>query len=418
MRRLPANQREVLVLHYLVELSLDEVATHLRVPGGTAGSRLARGRRALAKTLGLDDSQEDVAVLDGRLKQQLSRAAETARPPEPETIRRWGQTWRWRRAAVAVVVACALTGALVLASRGGMPKPEPAEPAGPIGTAPASFLASVGGRLALVSTITGRVMRYLTDAPAGQGQFFFALSEDRDTVWFSDVEVCGTSGLLRVPYQGGPAAQVDRSANAEGLAVLQDGSKLAYHPLGCRGTSQAIAVLDLRTGKKRTWSYSQRGEVLGSMAWSPEGRYLAYIEYFGTGELRSRAWLLDTTGTGTSLSARRPVPPPDKDCEIRDLAWQPGSSRLAISEACSSTDQLVFLDAPGGRVVSRPLRLQQPIAGLDFDPSGRHPLYTTGAQLRRCRPGQLGAGTAPEQWRSEGALACRCGDLERAQSRF
>jgi RNA polymerase sigma-70 factor, ECF subfamily len=60
MRRLPATQREVLVLHYLVEFSLDEVARHLRIPGGTAKSRLARGRRALAKELGLDDSREDV----------------------------------------------------------------------------------------------------------------------------------------------------------------------------------------------------------------------------------------------------------------------------------------------------------------------------------------------------------------------
>jgi RNA polymerase sigma-70 factor (ECF subfamily) len=60
MRRLPATQREVLVLHYLVELTLDEVARHLRIPGGTAKSRLARGRRALARALGLDDSREDV----------------------------------------------------------------------------------------------------------------------------------------------------------------------------------------------------------------------------------------------------------------------------------------------------------------------------------------------------------------------
>jgi RNA polymerase sigma-70 factor, ECF subfamily len=60
MRRLPATQREVLVLHYLVEFSLDEVARHLRIPGGTAKSRLARGRRALARALGLDDHREDV----------------------------------------------------------------------------------------------------------------------------------------------------------------------------------------------------------------------------------------------------------------------------------------------------------------------------------------------------------------------
>jgi hypothetical protein len=345
------------------------------------------------------------AVLDDRLRQQLARAAEhgaeVARPPEPEAIRRRGRMWRWRRAAVAVAAACATAGGLVVAGTDGLP--EPAGPARPIGTAPASFLAQVDGRVAVVSTASGKVVRYLTQAPTGHGQFFFALSEDRDTVWFSDVDVCGHSGIYRVPYQGGAAIRVDRSANAEALTISQDGSKLVYHPLGCDGgpPSPAFAVLDLRTGKKRMWAYSQRGEVLGPMTWSPDGRHLAYIEFFGSGELRTRAWLLDTTGPGKSLAASRPLPPPDKGCEIRDLAWQPGTGRLAIGEACPTTHQLVFVNAPGGKVLSRPLRVEQPFAGLDFDPSGRHLLYTTGA------PGT--PFSARSIWRWDGTRAVEIG---------
>jgi hypothetical protein len=342
------------------------------------------------------------AVLDDRLKQRLARAAdygaEVARPAEPEAIRRRGWMRRWRRAAGAVAAACALTAGLVVAGTDGLP--EPAGPARPTGTAPASFLAAVGGRVAVVSTASGKVVRYLTQAP-GHGQFFFALSEDRDTVWFSEVDVCGASGIYRVSYQGGAAVRVDRSANAEALTVSQDGSKLAYRPLGCNDTSPAFAVLDLRTGKRRMWAYSQRGEVLGPMTWSPDGRHLAYIEFFGSGELRTRAWLLDTTGPGRSLAASRPMPPPDKGCQIRGLAWQPGSGRLAISEACPTGHQLVFVDAPGGRVVSRPLRVEQPFAGLDFDPSGRHLLYTTGA------PGT--PFSARTTWRWDGIRAVEIG---------
>jgi hypothetical protein len=343
------------------------------------------------------------AVLDDRLPQQLARAAdygaEAARPPEPAAIRRRGRMWRWRRAAVAVAAACALTGGLVVAGTDRLPGP--AGSARPIGTAPTSFLATVGGRVAVVSTASGKVVRYLTHAPAGHGQFFFALSEDRDTVWFSDVDVCGHSGIYRVSYQGGAAVRVDRSANAEALTVSHDGSKLVYHPLGCHGSSPAFAVLDLRTGKTRRWAYSQRGEVLGPMTWSPDGRHLAYIEFFGSGEVRTRAWLLDTTGPGKSLAASRPLPPPDKGCEIHDLAWQPGTGRLAISQACPTTHQLVFVDAPGGKVVSRPLRVEQPIAGLDFDPSGRHLLYTTGA------PGT--PFSARSTWRWDGTRAVEVG---------
>jgi SnoaL-like domain len=61
-------------------------------------------------------------------------------------------------------------------------------------------------------------------------------SQDHHTVWFAVVDVCGTSGLHRVPCRGGPVVKVDGSANAEAVTVSQDGSKLAYHPLGCHGT--------------------------------------------------------------------------------------------------------------------------------------------------------------------------------------
>jgi Tol biopolymer transport system component len=347
------------------------------------------------------------AVLDDRLRQRLARAAdygaEVARPPAPAAIRRRGRMRRWRRAAVAAATACALTGGVVLAGTDGLP--EPAGPAArPIGTAPASFVAVVGGRVAVVSTASGKVVRYLSEAPTGDGQFFFALSEDRDTVWFSDVAVCGHSGIYRVPYRGGAAVRVDRSANAEALTVSHDGSKLVYHPLGCHGggPSPAFAVLDLRTGKTRMWAYSQRGEVLGAMTWSPDGRHLAYIEFFGNGTRRTRAWLLDTTGPGTSLAASRPLPPPDKGCEIRGLAWQPGTGRLAISEACPNSNQLVFVNRPGGKVLSRPLRVDQSFAGgHDFDPSGRHLLYTTGA------PGA--PYSARTTWRWDGTRAVEIG---------
>ena len=50
--RLTPVHREVLVLHYVAELSVDEVAKQLRLPAGTVKSRLSRARRALAEQLG------------------------------------------------------------------------------------------------------------------------------------------------------------------------------------------------------------------------------------------------------------------------------------------------------------------------------------------------------------------------------
>jgi RNA polymerase sigma-70 factor (ECF subfamily) len=52
LRRLAPRHREVLVLHYVAELPLDEVARQLRLPLGTVKSRLSRARNALAEQFG------------------------------------------------------------------------------------------------------------------------------------------------------------------------------------------------------------------------------------------------------------------------------------------------------------------------------------------------------------------------------
>jgi RNA polymerase sigma-70 factor (ECF subfamily) len=57
--RLAPRHREVLVLRYVAELSVDEVAAQLRLPPGTVKSRLSRARRALAEQFG--DEREGVA---------------------------------------------------------------------------------------------------------------------------------------------------------------------------------------------------------------------------------------------------------------------------------------------------------------------------------------------------------------------
>jgi RNA polymerase sigma-70 factor (sigma-E family) len=48
---LPLGQRQVIVLHHLVGLPVEEVARELRLATGTVKSRLARGRAALAGIL-------------------------------------------------------------------------------------------------------------------------------------------------------------------------------------------------------------------------------------------------------------------------------------------------------------------------------------------------------------------------------
>jgi RNA polymerase sigma-70 factor, ECF subfamily len=54
LQALPLAQRKAVVLHYLLDLPVDQVAAELGVPIGTVKSRLARARAALATQLGTE----------------------------------------------------------------------------------------------------------------------------------------------------------------------------------------------------------------------------------------------------------------------------------------------------------------------------------------------------------------------------
>jgi RNA polymerase sigma-70 factor (ECF subfamily) len=60
LRTLPEAQRRALALHYLCDLSVDDVAAETGVSAGTVKSRLSRGRTALASVL--SDSPEHIEI--------------------------------------------------------------------------------------------------------------------------------------------------------------------------------------------------------------------------------------------------------------------------------------------------------------------------------------------------------------------
>jgi RNA polymerase sigma-70 factor (ECF subfamily) len=57
LRGLPAGQRQAVVLHHLVGLPVEEIASQLNLPVGTVKSRLSRGRATLARRLTVPGSE-------------------------------------------------------------------------------------------------------------------------------------------------------------------------------------------------------------------------------------------------------------------------------------------------------------------------------------------------------------------------
>jgi RNA polymerase sigma-70 factor (ECF subfamily) len=52
LRQIPEHLRVVLVLHYLADRSVEQIAVELGIATGTVKSRLSRGRQALSEMLG------------------------------------------------------------------------------------------------------------------------------------------------------------------------------------------------------------------------------------------------------------------------------------------------------------------------------------------------------------------------------
>ena len=57
LQRLPQAQRQVVALHYLLDMPVNEIAASVGVPAGTVKARLSRARTALAQLL--DDHDEE-----------------------------------------------------------------------------------------------------------------------------------------------------------------------------------------------------------------------------------------------------------------------------------------------------------------------------------------------------------------------
>ena len=62
LRQVPVSQREVLVLHYIADLPVDQIARERGLPSGTVKARLAAGRRRLEQHM----SGPGKAVRDAR----------------------------------------------------------------------------------------------------------------------------------------------------------------------------------------------------------------------------------------------------------------------------------------------------------------------------------------------------------------
>jgi hypothetical protein len=261
------------------------------------------------------------------------------------------------------------------------------------GKLPATFVGDLGGRVAVISTTSGRTVRTLYGSkPFGTEYYSVGISPDRVTVYFSvgGGSPCAKPGIFRVPAAGGQPIRVVAGETAGGIKVSADGSRLAYVAAPCPETGQqAVVVRDAAGAQVGRWPATSagRGLSVNGLSLSPDGRRLAIpimrdLQFVGVRVLdvaRDRA-IVD----GRLLKA------PDPGCDLVQAEFQPRSGRLAAFERCVTAVsqgiatprfRLVYLDPDNGRLLGRGFAFDDRwgsdlhVWTMEFDQSGHHLLY-------------------------------------------
>jgi hypothetical protein len=223
---------------------------------------------------------------------------------------------------------------------------------------PATFVAVRDQRVAIVSTSTGNVVRYLTAQQPGGGASAPELSEDGTTVLFTQGGGTCSSYVQSVPVAGGTPATVI-SAQPETVVgpASRRGGVLAYGRVHCNvGAPNAAEVVVMANGTEHTFPIDgdlDTGPVVGP-------RLTAYVTRKNTA---TTLYVADPA-TGTSQSVDAPA-----GCEWTAATW---STRLVAAAACGSDTRLYAVDADRGTNTLLGHAASLPIRTLDYSTGGAH----------------------------------------------
>ena len=277
--------------------------------------------------------------------------------------------------------------------------------------APGQIVALTDRGVVALDAQTGAERGVLALAAPGDLQGL-SVTPDGRQAYFASVDGEGT-GSIRVVDTGGrtPPAFV-----AEGIspAVSPDGRLLAFAGPASPAAvcCNVVAVLDLRTGGRRTWSFdeSDAADWLGhasltKLAWAPDSRQLAFtLSYEG-----DTVAVLDTSSHST-LSQSVEVIVPGGGGDSSHPVWQATTGQIVVVnrafECCFEDDytgpvRTLSVD-PAGGPISQVLPSGLAPGWLDFDISGRHLLWVEDGDLyRRSQGGEAvlrGAGVHAADW--------------------
>ncbi len=235
------------------------------------------------------------------------------------------------------------------------------------GAPPRQAVAVVNGRLALVSTATGRIERYITEALPGGGASDPTLTPDGTTVYFSRGDGTCAAHLASVSLDGGPeqivVASRDNSVNSA-PSLSADGRWLTYRHSLCNLQAGApgrdsVVIRDLTTRQERRIELDPEQGVVPQRALNSDGTRVL-TESLGFFSVRD-------VGSGKSL-----LVVDDANYCFRSPTWVDDTSIALIDTCTPGKAALVRIDPATGKHLSDVPLFSAKSSQILFERHGQH----------------------------------------------
>jgi hypothetical protein len=265
--------------------------------------------------------------------------------------------------------------------------PTPAPP--PASSAPKTFYGLVGAggeRLAVVSSQTGQVLRYLQDKGS---QWIMTFNTDRTIAYQPDLHLstCAKTWTAIDLKNGNAQPAFTDLNNPDEVALSPDQSRIAYTsigpqktiraasgpmPAGCPTARRTLVILDQTSGRQTTipLGHASGGAVFPTF--DNAGNLLAL-------KWQGRIQVLDLAN-GASLSTASSLPQ-TSGCNQGDPAFRAGTDQVMVAADCKNGAELDGYSQENGtwtqtyhRVVATEPHAFQ--ASFNFDPSGTNLIYS------------------------------------------
>ncbi|HEU0129732.1 MAG TPA: hypothetical protein VFQ85_01915 [Mycobacteriales bacterium] len=205
---------------------------------------------------------------------------------------------------------------------------------------PETFVSSRGGRLAVFSTASGKLLRYLTAFEPGGGSTVNEVSADGRTVLYGQgVGTCATE-IRSVPVAGGPATTVVRYPGDAAVGpASRRGDVLAFGRDRCDSGEREVVIR--AGGPDQTYPLPARAELLAGPAVG--GRFVAFSDTSTGG---STLRVVDSLGELADATVTT-----HKDCRWAAVTWgRPDSNErptLVLAKTCDDGTGLYRYDEDG-----------------------------------------------------------------------